>query len=237
MAERRLLTGSRMRPLLALLGVTGAFLLLALAGCGGSTTTGSSPPDAGADDESPLVSALQDSGQYDPGADAGAFSASQVQAALAECDAPHGPPVSVTDGNDEAALLAGAWVVCPGGPNVDTVFSPGMILTPGGVWTRLDSDGDGGLVASQGLQDQGQWAAFCEASTGIPNDQSCVFAGAPDVDVKISAASRDLSTVGCYGGPISFESSPRRMYVVDFPALYCDVHWDGGTFDLWLVPL
>ncbi|HEX8791047.1 MAG TPA: hypothetical protein VF765_08835 [Polyangiaceae bacterium] len=209
---------------------------LALAACGGHATTGASP-DANANPPSPLVGVLKDAGQYDPGGDAGAFTASQVQAALAHCDDPHGPAVDVTDGNDEEALLVGAWVLCPGGPQVPTVFSPGMILTPGGAWRRLAWDADGKLVAPQGVQDQGQWRAGCEASSDIANDQPCVYGGTSDVTVGIQAASRDTSTPGCYGGAISFESSPRRMYVVDFPALYCDVNWDGGTFDVWLVPL
>jgi len=212
---------------------------LAFVACGGHAATGATS-DAGVDVTSPLVGALKDAGQYDPGGDAGAFSASQVQAALAHCNDPHGPPVNVSDGNDEEALLVGAWALCPegdAGPGVQTVFSPGMILAPGSAWTRLASDGDGGLVASRGLQNQGQWQAGCEASSDITNSQPCIFGGTSDVTVGIQAASRDTSALGCYGGPISFESSPRRMYVVDSPAVSCDVNWDGGTFDLWLVPL
>ncbi len=222
---------------------------LVFVACGGHTSTGASP-DASADVQSPLVGKLQEAGQYDPGGDAGAFSASQVQAALAlTANDAHGSPVNVSDGNDEAALLVGAWVLCPteadggddggdGGANVQTVFSPGMILAPGGAWTRLASDGHGGLVAARGVQNQGQWQAGCEASSDITN--SCALQSRRHVGRHrrhSGAASRDMSTLGCYGGAMSFESSPRRMYVVDSPADTCDVNSDAGTFDLWLVPL
>jgi hypothetical protein len=219
---------------LGLLGSTAS--LLALAACGGSDLVDDN--DGGASGEGGAVLAqLEDAGLYDPGAGASAFSAGAVQAALATCTEPHGPPVAITDGNDESALAAGAWVLCPGGPSTPSVFSPGMILAPGGAWTQLMSDGDGGLVAVHGLQTQGTWAAFCEASTGIPNDQSCVFNDEADVNIVIQADSQDVSTDACYGGPVTFESSPRRMYVVDFPALYCDGNSTIPTFDLWLVPL
>jgi hypothetical protein len=211
---------------------------LVFVACGGHASTGAS---SDASVQSPLVGALKEAGQYDPGGDAGAFSASQVQAALAHCNNPHGPPVNVTDGNDEEALLVGAWALCPpdgdAGPGVQTVFSPGMILAPGGAWTRLASDGHGGLVAARGLQNQGHWNAGCETSSDITNSQPCISGGTSNVVVGIQADSKDTSAAACYGGPISFESSPRRMYVVDFPAVSCDVNWDGGTFDLWLVPL
>ena len=205
-------------------------------GCGGRVP---GPALAGGDagGGGSVLAGLQASGQYDPGANASAFSAAQVQAALANCDSPHGPAVQVTDSNDERALLAGAWVLCPGGSDIPAVFSPGMILAPGGAWTRLVSDGSGGLVATTGVQNQGVWLAFCEASSDITSDQRCIFGDSSDVNVRINAVGDDGSPFTCFGGPMSFESSPRRMFVVE-SALYCPPgSWDSGTFDLWLVPL
>jgi hypothetical protein len=214
-----------------------AALLVALAACGGGKLAASGDGGGASDEGGVVLAQLEDAGQYDPGAGASAFTAGQVQAALAACTQPHGPPVAITDANDESALAAGAWALCPGGPSTPTVFSPGMILAPGGAWTRLTSDGDGGLVADQGVQAQGTWDAFCEASSDIANDQPCIFNDQTDVNIVIHADSQAVSTDACYGGPITFESSPRRMFVVDFPALYCDVHSTFPTFDLWLVPL
>ncbi|MGH7298164.1 MAG: hypothetical protein ACRELB_24705, partial [Polyangiaceae bacterium] len=67
-------------------------LALALAACGGGVKQGNTP-DGGAD-EGGVLGALEDAGQYDPGAGQTSFSAQQVQAALATCDDPHGPAVA-----------------------------------------------------------------------------------------------------------------------------------------------
>ncbi len=215
---------------------------LALVACGGhAAVTSTSDGGSSLDAAHPIITI--EGGDYDPGGDAGVFSAPQVQAALAQCNLPHGPAVSVSSADDEQALLTGAWVLCPPGDAgadagaVVTVFSPGMRLSADGTWTRFLSDGDGGLTLGAGVQNQGQWSAFCEASSSIPNSQPCIFGGQSDVDVSIHSTSQDTSTVGCFGGPISFESTPRRMFVVDDPQLYCDVNSSLGTFDLWMVGL
>lgn len=46
-------------------------------------------------------------------------------------------------------------------------------LAPDGTWTRLvlDGSGSGALVLGKGLQDQGEWEAFCEASSDISSSQ------------------------------------------------------------------
>lgn len=49
--------------------------------------------------------------------------------------------------------------------------------------------------------------------------------------VRIDASSQDPTPIGCYGGPINFESSPRRMHVVG-GADYCG---EPATSELWLV--
>jgi len=38
-------------------------------------------------------------------------------------------------------------------------------------------------------------------------------------------------------GPISFEASPARGHVIDWPALWCSAADQGDPFDMWLVPL
>ncbi len=212
---------------MTLLKVGGAAVTaLGLMGCGGGSL------DRGGDGgpNGPRTGGVQDAGHVDEGP----FSAAQVEAALATCNDAHGPALMVADGNDEEALAAGAWVPCPGSPSLPSVFSPGMILAPGGAWTRLASDGDGGLVASNGVQNQGQWGAYCEASSGISNDQSCIFGSTSDVLVGIQDIASDAT--GCFNGTITFEKSPRRMYVAGFPG-YCRPQLVPSTLGLWLVPL
>jgi hypothetical protein len=111
-----------------------------------------------------------------------------------------------------------------------------LVLDSGGQWHRLVDDGNGGLTAATGVQGQGPWSAFCEASSDITNSQSCVFGGLPDVYLRIETLAHDSSPTGCLVAPAAFESSPRRMFVVNQQDLYCDINFTG-TYDFWLVPL
>ena len=100
------------------------------------------------------------------GDDAGAFSSTRVASALAQCNLPHGPPVTVSTGNDVVAQATGAWLLCPAESSaIATLLSPGFVLGSGGQWYRLVDDGNGGLTAATGVQGQGPWSAFCEASS------------------------------------------------------------------------
>jgi hypothetical protein len=58
----------------------------------------------------------------------------------------------------------------------------------------------------------------------------------PDLYLSIQTLGNDRSPSGCLVAPAAFESSPRRMFIVDQPDLYCDVQ-TTGTYDFWLVPL
>jgi hypothetical protein len=171
------------------------------------------------------------------GDDAGAFSPTRVASALAQCNLPHGPPVAVSTGNDVAAQATGAWLLCTTESNaVATLLSPGLVLDSDGQWHRLVEDGNGGLTAATGVQGQGPWSAFCEASSTITNSQPCVFGGLPYVYLRIETLGNDSSPSGCLVAPAAFESSPRRMFIVDEQDLYCSIQ-STGTYDFWLVPL
>jgi hypothetical protein len=149
------------------------------------------------------------------------FSAAQLQAALATCDLPHGPAVATATEAEVNAQIVGAWLPCPPGDPGGSVYSPGLILSANGQWTRLISDGDGGLVAGMGVQNQGQWSEPSEDVCG------CVSPYAPPVQLNVN----DSSGSSCSETMASFELSPRRMYVIDHA---CD---SDGTTNVWLVPL
>jgi hypothetical protein len=200
---------------------------LDIGGLDGGPGTGTNGANAGGD-------VLQPAGG---GNDGGSFSSTVVAAALAQCSLPHGPPVALSTGNDVVAQVTGAWIVCPAESDaVSALPSPGLILEPDGTWYRLVDDGDGGLVTGTGVQDQGPWSAFCEASSTISNDQTCVYGGLPDLYVSIKTLGNDTSPMGCLVAPTAFESSPRRMYIVDQPGSYCSAN-STGTYHFWLVPL
>lgn len=184
----------------------------------GGGTVGVSPGDAGRDD-------------------AGAFSSTRVASALAQCKLPHGPPVTVSTGDEVLAQATGPWLLCPAESSATaTLLSPGFVLNSNGQWSRLVDDGNGGLTAATGVQGQGPWSVFCEASSTITNSQTCVFGGLPDIYLRIETLGNDTSASGCLVAPAAFESSPRRMFIVDHQDLYCDVN-STGTYDFWLVPL
>ena len=168
---------------------------------------------------------------------AGAFSSTRVASALAQCSLPHGPPVTLSTGSDVVAQATGAWLLCPTESSaIATLLSPGLVLGPEGQWYRLVDDGNGGLTTATGVQGQGPWSAFCEASSTITNSQTCIFGGLPDIYLRIETLGNDSTPGGCLVAPAAFESSPRRMFIVDQPDLYCDVNLTG-TYDFWLVPL
>ena len=145
--------------------------------------------------------------------------------------------MTLSTGNDVVAQATGAWLLCPTESSaIATLLSPGLVLGPEGRWYRLVDDGSGGLTTATGVQGQGPWSAFCEASSDITNSQTCIFGGLPDLYLRIETLGNDSSPAGCLVAPAAFESSPRRMFIVDQQDLYCDVNFTG-TYDFWLVPL
>jgi hypothetical protein len=235
------------------LGLISVLALAAMA-CGGKVNVGDLPDSGGGggdDGEGGGGGGGSGSGGG-LGGQGSTFTAAQVQAALASCSSPHGPAVMPTSTmNQQAAILQGAWVLCPppSGDQVDTVFSPGMVMSastgldsygsPTGTWTRLTDDGQGGfsptggdagLAETAGIESQGTWSISCDVSPTDPN------ASCGGITVHISDDSGDSSPLSCFGGTLSFESSPTRMYVVDQQDEWCDVN-SGFSADLWLVPL
>ena len=90
-----------------------------------------------------------------------------------------------------------------------TLLSPGLVLDSNGQWSRLVDDGNGGLTAATGVQGQGPWSAFCEASSAITNSQTCVFGGLPDLYLRIETLGNDRAQVAVWW--LRLRSSPRRV--------------------------
>jgi len=198
----------------------------------------------------PNGSSASDSGVYTDGAiiygDGGGiptkFSADQVQAALANCTLPHGPPVTVGTPNDEAAKLIGAWLLCPATDTLPiTMFAPGILFEGNGNFERLAMTDDGGLQTGVGLLSQGTWKTWCYNTdySLVPdaNKKPCSGTSFYGIDVQAHTVGGDDSPANCFVGAINFESSPARAYVIDPPGEWCSAAFGSDVFDFWLVPL
>ena len=145
------------------------------------------------------------------------FNQAQVQAALAQCDLPHGPVTSTATYGDKRAIMIGGWIVCP--PAATTVFAPAIVFAPDGTFNRYLYDANGGLAAAYGVQNQGAYLfpfADFVATNGNPY-------------VLVAAASRNYEPSDYSSGAMTFEMSPTRMHVV---ITYLD-----QNIEVWLVPL
>jgi hypothetical protein len=169
------------------------------------------------------------------------FTPTEVQAALAGCDLPHGSPVNLDTADEEAAHLVGSWIVCPVPPNAaaQTMFGPAIQFRADGTFNTLVPTDDGGLQLGTGLARQGKWSAFCEMSSDIENSEPCHGGGVyyySAIYVWVHLASGNDNRAGCAVGPVAFETSPTRAYVVDYPG-WCDADEGSTTLDFWMVPL
>ena len=169
------------------------------------------------------------------------FSADAVQAALANCALPHGPPVALSTPNNEKAALIGAWALCPPSTTLpQTIFTPGIRLEANGNFEILTPDSDGALVAGVGLLSQGTWTTYCyNVDTSLVPDaanQPCQGTSPYGLGAQAHTAGGDDSLANCFVGPISFESSPARAYVIDGTGV-CGGPDANVNLDFWLVPL
>lgn len=202
-------------------------ILICAVACGGRTNE--APPDGGggggeASDGGSGSSSIQQGPS--------SFTSADVQAALAHCGEPHGPAFEVTTPNDEKANLSGSWILCPSSADAGatTMFAPAIWLGANGSFQTLAVNADGGLDPEPGVRTQGTWTTGCDVSSG-PSDPCS------HIVVRMDTTGGDQSPDGCFGGSISFESSPRRMYVLDSPKEWCSAASAVDDFDMWLVPL
>lgn len=146
-----------------------------------------------------------DAGPFEPAP----YSAADVQAALAQCDLPHGPAVSPATYADKKALMLGAWVECPPPPPSATIFDPAIAFRSDGALRRFVSDGNGGLVAGSGADDQGTF----------------------DPSWGLQVGGGGVNPLN-FEGPLTLETAPSRML-----ALFQYVDPATPSFDVWLVRL
>lgn len=214
----------------------------AVGGCGGSVAGGTPDGGGGGDGGSGSESSGGGTGNGSGGSsgsggggtsEPASFTGTQVQAALTQCSLAHGQASSVSTEAVATQRIIGAWFLCTTHMFPDTMFYPGIELAQDGTWTRLDYDASGGLTRGAGVQEQGTWNLSCEASSPFPADQTCPGQGSP-IELQLTAASGDTDPGSCSGGILSFEDSPRRAHLADYP---CDASYEGGVIDVWLVPL
>jgi hypothetical protein len=122
-------------------------------------------------------------------------------------------------------MLVGAWFLCPD-PAITqtTVYSPAIVFTPDGKWYHLLPDTQRGLVPGAGVDNQGTY------SWGFPTgavDTTSLPSGRAYVDV---AAANGANTPDSFSsGPMSFETSPRRLHTI--------IYYNSLTIQQFLVPL
>jgi hypothetical protein len=203
--------------------------------CGGTTldvgSTDAGSTDAGSIDAGSITNQYPNDASY-----ADSFTASQVQAAQANCDTAHGPAIHIDTPRDAKELLVGSWFLCAsaGSEAAGTMFAPGITLTPDGNWSRLLPDGNGGLVRGAGVQNEGSWTVWCYESGSHSDTAPC---GRSGVSIRVVTVGGDETPAGCAGGLVSFEDAPRRMYIPDELGLSCNAQYGTKTIDIWLVPL
>jgi len=169
------------------------------------------------------------------------FTGPEVQSALTSCDLPHGAPVNIDTGDQESAHVLGTWLICPSSGNVgfDTPFAPGIQFRADGTFSTLAASDDGGLDTGTGFQKQGEWSAFCEMSSIIKNSQPCHGGGVyyySTIYIQLHVAGGGDNRATAAVGPITFESSPTRAYVVDYPGWF-DANEGDTSIEFWMVPL
>jgi hypothetical protein len=119
------------------------------------------------------------------------------------------------------------------------MFGPAIQFHADGTFDTMVASDDGGLQSGTGLQRQGKWSAFCEMSSDIKNSEPCHGGGVyyySTIYVWLHTAGGGDTRASCAVGPISFESSPTRAYVVDYPG-WCSGSEGSTTLEFWMVPL
>ncbi len=158
-----------------------------------------------------------DTGGFDATVPGEVYTPADVQAALAQCNLPHGSVVSTTTYGDKRAVMLGAWIECP--PRPATVFYPGIVFAADGTWQRLLSDSNGGLVLGTGVDNQGAYS-FPYPDTDATN-------GNPYVEVI--ASSMDTTPANYASAVTTLEASPSRMHV--------SFSYIDQTYEVWSVRL
>jgi hypothetical protein len=128
------------------------------------------------------------------------FSAAQVQAAQAACNAAHGPADGYSTADGMQSHLVGAWFLCSANGGVAATSLSGA-YSPSGAWNALVPDGSGGLVAGQGLQETGTYSVVqLDDASATCDPATCL--------VQYSGGDGALEQYS-----VAFETSPRRLLI------------------------
>jgi hypothetical protein len=117
-----------------------------------------------------------------------------------------------SDATELAQRLVGSWFHCDASPQLNPMW-PGIEFAPDGTVTVLIDDGAGGLVAGQGIDNQGRWDI---RGYGSQLQHTCGSGATWYLDIY---------GAGAASSPVpAFETSPRR-FVYD------------AAVSKWFVPL
>lgn len=193
-------------------------LLLSVLACGGNAEPASSRSESGGGaTQSPSTSSSSV---------ATTFSAAQVTAAKAACDAGHGSVLSAATFEQFQTQFVGAWYPCsassPVGGTPDFPVQP-VAFTADGQAQFLVPDGSGGFMAGRGLAYQGTYSVLIMCHGGqVSATDSC---DAPEAFHPI------VTLNGGYGwSDALFETQPTRLEIQDET-------YQSGNWTFWYVPL
>jgi hypothetical protein len=126
------------------------------------------------------------------------FDAASVAAARATCNAAHGPVDPYQGPAELAQRLAGSWLHCDPNTRYEGPSSwPAVEFTADGLVDVLIDDGSGGLIAGMGVDNQGTWSLYTDAS---------------GEEAPLGTWFLDITGAGAAAGTTpQFETSPRRL--------------------------
>lgn len=188
--------------------ITAAATVASAVGCGGTTSVGSDArpaPDPLSPTSTPEV----------------VFTASDVDAARARCNAPHGVVDGYSSVDALVARLTTTWFLCPGAPDAssplgDGRYPVGVEFTVDGHFYWLVEDDSYGAVRGRGI------AAAAAYEIEPPYE-----AEYNNVSYAIDVRYADRSTMSTYA---TFEAAPRRLLLQFLDATYFVplTHTSGG---------
>jgi hypothetical protein len=160
-----------------------------------------------------------DVGKYGDAVGPEAFTPTQVQAAMAQCNQPHGPAQSPTTVGAVRSMLTASWFLCStqsDGSNPTGWALRSREFDANGQYYDLGLDAQGGLVRLQGVDNQGTWSIFDDSNPDAGDSTPIVG----QVELLLG-----FDSGGGNGGAFALESSPTRL------------EWQPDYFIAWYVPI
>jgi hypothetical protein len=150
------------------------------------------------------------------------FTPDQVQAALAQCNSPHGAVQNLATVGDLRTQVTGSWLVCSLGgdqpPDPSIPMAASREYDADGTFFDLGYDAQGGLVRLTGVDNQGTWSIDDSSWDEDAGDSTPL--GGPGGILLVY-----FDSGGGNGGNVAFETGPSRM------------EWNPDYFTAWYVPI